>query len=744
MKRDSRNAFLIAAVAAFCLGFSGVACIATGFGLSPVNLWAVGGYCALFALAAGALVFLSKRGWLYLGMVLCLGLGFFWREGSLELSLEALLERISSWYHKGYGTPVIRWSWNDLTEISPDMALCLVATLVMLAVLATLRYRKSMLLALPVSLLPLASCLVLTDTVPDRWCLMLLIGAMLLLALTNMVRRRSLEDGNRLTALLLIPSLLLTAVLFRAVPEGRPDLAFDVEYQDVLGMFQDLPFIQMDSGGSLHIQFEAMDRSRYDLSSVGPKRDAFFRVMTVKSHRGGILYLRGQAYDFYDGKAWSVSDSDRRDYLPPDEDSLNSTGFWVSRSWRTQGMTDVGDVTVSTVGKHPLFFTPYFLGEEDLFGIVGGRIPNRDGAKAYLFTQYLPEGSTKVKYSTMSVDDRSAYTQVPETSRSALWYIVQQALAQYRTAHGISLSVMGSRDFDILIPAIEEYVRGSAEYNLQTPVMPEEAKDFALWFLNESDRGYCIHFATAAVMLLRAAGVPARLVTGYALEAAPGRTTDVTADKSHAWVEYFIGANGWQIMDPTPGSVGDPEFVPTVTPKDPNNQATQPIWPDETTLPTIRPTKPTTPDKPTEVTEEPTSPSTDPTTSPTEPSEPGQEVDLSWIKAWLEAGCLAVLTACVIWGQAELRRWLRRRRWKEGPINARAIGLWRELCYRCKVLRMQPEPHLEEIAEKAKFSQHTISREEWTELKEFLHRTEQRVNSSKWYLKIVWYLVFAI
>ena len=55
---------------------------------------------------------------------------------------------------------------------------------------------------------------------------------------------------------------------------------------------------------------------------------------------------------------------------------------------------------------------------------------------------------------------------------------------------------------------IGNYVRGSAKYNLQTPKMPQEQEDFALWFLNDSDRGYCIHFASAATVLLRAAGIP--------------------------------------------------------------------------------------------------------------------------------------------------------------------------------------------------------------------------------------------
>ena len=45
--------------------------------------------------------------------------------------------------------------------------------------------------------------------------------------------------------------------------------------------------------------------------------------------------------------------------------------------------------------------------------------------------------------------------------------------------------------------------------------MDLDSEDFAIWFLTEADTGYCIHFATAAVVLLRAAGIPARYVDGY-------------------------------------------------------------------------------------------------------------------------------------------------------------------------------------------------------------------------------------
>jgi hypothetical protein len=71
----------------------------------------------------------------------------------------------------------------------------------------------------------------------------------------------------------------------------------------------------------------------------------------------------------------------------------------------------------------------------------------------------------------------------------------------------------------------------------------------------QTKRGYCEHFATAMVMLLREMGIPSRYVLGYL----PGREQDDgswTVDRSaaHAWVEVYFPGHGWIEFDPTPGN----------------------------------------------------------------------------------------------------------------------------------------------------------------------------------------------
>ena len=73
-------------------------------------------------------------------------------------------------------------------------------------------------------------------------------------------------------------------------------------------------------------------------------------------------------------------------------------------------------------------------------------------------------------------------------------------------------------------------------------------------FLTQTRQGHCEHFATALVLLARAAGVPARLVTGYRVaEWNPFGSYAVVREKhAHAWAEIYLQKSGWFSVDPSP------------------------------------------------------------------------------------------------------------------------------------------------------------------------------------------------
>ncbi|UCG24671.1 MAG: transglutaminase domain-containing protein, partial [Chloroflexota bacterium] len=101
--------------------------------------------------------------------------------------------------------------------------------------------------------------------------------------------------------------------------------------------------------------------------------------------------------------------------------------------------------------------------------------------------------------------------------------------------------------------AIEAYLR-QFPYTLDLPAPPTD-REIADYFLFELQRGYCDYYATSMVVLARAAGLPARLVTGYiggAFDEEERRYT-VTADLAHSWPEIYFPDYGWIPFEPTGG-----------------------------------------------------------------------------------------------------------------------------------------------------------------------------------------------
>jgi transglutaminase-like putative cysteine protease len=97
---------------------------------------------------------------------------------------------------------------------------------------------------------------------------------------------------------------------------------------------------------------------------------------------------------------------------------------------------------------------------------------------------------------------------------------------------------------------LRQFRRDGYSYTLEPPLLGADSVDE---FLYETKAGFCEHYASAFVFLMRAAGVPARVVTGYqGGEANPvdGYLT-VRQSDAHAWAEVWVAGRGWLRVDPT-------------------------------------------------------------------------------------------------------------------------------------------------------------------------------------------------
>jgi len=100
------------------------------------------------------------------------------------------------------------------------------------------------------------------------------------------------------------------------------------------------------------------------------------------------------------------------------------------------------------------------------------------------------------------------------------------------------------------LDAIKDFLRrGDFAYTLSPPLLGRDTADD---FLFKTRQGFCEHFASAFVVVARAAGLPARVVAGYqGGEVNPvDRTLVVRQSDAHAWAEVWLG-DGWLRVDPT-------------------------------------------------------------------------------------------------------------------------------------------------------------------------------------------------
>ncbi|MEO6104376.1 MAG: DUF3488 and transglutaminase-like domain-containing protein [Pseudoxanthomonas sp.] len=105
-------------------------------------------------------------------------------------------------------------------------------------------------------------------------------------------------------------------------------------------------------------------------------------------------------------------------------------------------------------------------------------------------------------------------------------------------------------DDDAIVRRAMDWIHRDFGYTLETPLPGRDGVDE---FLFDEKEGFCQHFSSAFVVLMRAAGIPARVVTGYAggVRNPIGDYWVVRKMDAHAWAEVWLPQRGWVRTDPT-------------------------------------------------------------------------------------------------------------------------------------------------------------------------------------------------
>lgn len=257
------------------------------------------------------------------------------------------------------------------------------------------------------------------------------------------------------------------------------------------------------------------------------------------------LYWRGPVFGLFDGRTWIA-------FAPPEAAPAGSLPL------HTMASTEVDyTVTLEATRRRELIALEAAT-EIDGVPTASSRITsNLELIAASPVTQrrnYHARSFTSFSLGPLQFDDSLApWLQLPEqyNPRTLRWAseLRTQIEAQARAdqAHGSTAMPI---DRQLVDAVLLHFRRDPFRYSLTTPVLGRNTVDE---FLFETRVGYCEHYASAFVVLMRAMGIPARVVTGYQggeINPIDGYLI-VRQSDAHAWSEVWLEGRGWQRVDPT-------------------------------------------------------------------------------------------------------------------------------------------------------------------------------------------------
>ncbi|MGM0564493.1 MAG: transglutaminase TgpA family protein [Pseudomonadota bacterium] len=189
--------------------------------------------------------------------------------------------------------------------------------------------------------------------------------------------------------------------------------------------------------------------------------------------------------------------------------------------------------------------------EKSVFGLdMPGKFDNVDRYDADYQLSMRRDVSQVMRYSVTSYPEYQINAELPPDQRRLGLGLPRNGNPQARQL-GERLRREHGGDHQAIGEALLRRFREQAYfYTLQPPLLGRDGVDD---FLFESRRGFCEHYASAFTFVMRAAGVPARVVVGYlGGEMNPyDNFMTVRQSDAHAWAEIWLEGEGWVRVDPT-------------------------------------------------------------------------------------------------------------------------------------------------------------------------------------------------
>ena len=632
-------------------------------------------FCTIYGLLASLV---KKSGVLFISVAITMIVFVF----TLLFSLESILEQLSyvitqvlkllSQYLPVQNKIILG---DTLGTSATGLFVFISAILSAVFTISLIRYKRILIPSL-LSMVLLVPCFILVNTLPSLVCLFIAIASLIALYISKNTRKFRPSQGGVIAAISFGTMLVVMAILLAFNPIEKYE-RFD--WQENLLQSIENSF-NIDDGRKTTAEKNLNEikgslEEKENLIDISPLTQTHTPVMTVTSAVGGNIYLKGTAYADYRDNIWSILSDNNAARYPQDFVPFTAT----------IGNNALTDTRVHMLNESKIAYVPYFLESlpNTLNSVADVCVKNDTDKNEFNYSHYPFYAENTYRYNNSAeAEDYKAfvydtYLEIPRKTQIELRRIADQE---------------GFLDSELTvsekIEMVKNYISNSKTYSLKTPKMPS-GKDFATWFLNESDTGYCVHFATAGTLMLRALGIPARYVTGYYATAYATQTVTVTTDNAHAWVEYYSDTAGWIPLECTPSSFQPARYVGSQR----ASVGTQPTTVEPTTAPT--------------------SPTNGTVSHSTKPKNDIKSLFgfNGFTIAMMSLGIVA-LALIAIFSRRIIIIKKRKQRFETGRNNKRAICIYKELKNLTKISHILVTDEVKSVYEKARFSNHTISNDE--------------------------------
>ena len=280
-----------------------------------------------------------------------------------------------------------------------------------------------------------------------------------------------------------------------------------------------------------------MDGESTLLPSEGNENFVLYKVFAETS---GYLYLKSQSYGDYTGTGWAAA--------PVYTELLENT---YSAYYLTSSALNAAGRRAKTLRIQSfcgVYGLPYYATLGSGITQTNDTLFSGDTSELYEISYYDMVKNLSELY--LPSQYESAYRQFVYGNYLSIDNESLAYMNELIQNEGFSVS-----DPDI-INAVAKYIQKSAVYSLDFDENLEKESNIAIAFLRDYKEGVCRHYASAAVLLYRALGIPARYTVGALAETKENQWTDVLAKNAHAWVEVYVNNVGWIQVEVT-GTAAD-------------------------------------------------------------------------------------------------------------------------------------------------------------------------------------------